>query len=350
MAKVLYGSAALRYRGRIRGDTFQKSLYGEQAETARWGTIRQTPGQSRIRAIFRYVVSMWRNLTPEERQSWEKTAKTAGGAFQAFVSFNIKEIRNGGTLVREDPTSLFNVKFTPTFHINDIKTDNTQLNLIVRWSANVNLESADFRYQTLLSFAQNIGLAPDRSNAFELEPELIGIQGQTLEMIWPTTPTPGASWNAPGLQMAVYLTPFDKSTNQPAGEETPYIFPENGNFEIKSGTSGVTVPAPGGQPSFSFMLNAPARVEPVPFMVIVQGYKMTDPAEVYDPSKNSILGAYVPVADPPFYSYEGILDPSGPQRTANPGDRFALSYIFQRSNPAALISNIYLTIPTVTQA
>lgn len=348
MSKILYGAGAVKYRGAIRGTTFQLSQYGEQAENRNWGTVRKTPGQGRIRSAFRYVVSMWRNLTKEERESWQKSAKTAGGAFQAFVSYNIKHVSKGEPLTRTDGTSLQNVTFTPIFHINDIKFDNTQANLVVRWSANVNLDAAGFNFQTLISFANAYGAAPSRENAVPITPDLQGVQGQVLEQVFNTDPIPGTLWQFPGLQLALYLTPLDPVSGQPAGSETEYVFPETGNFDIKYITAGVTVSQPGGQPQLTFQVYAPARQPPADFIFVINGYKMTDPAEIYDPTKNSILGTYTPVRNPPLYNYSGDLDPTGPPRQANPGDRYALQFIIQRTNPFAYLSAPFLAIPTVT--
>jgi hypothetical protein len=70
MAVIKPGALMHSIKGKIEGSVFRKNTYGFTLYSNNWSKRGVTPQRSENHFIQASLTSSWRDLTPEERQTW----------------------------------------------------------------------------------------------------------------------------------------------------------------------------------------------------------------------------------------------------------------------------------------
>lgn len=125
------------------GTTIQASYGGLQLHKKAYQRKKKSVGQQRVRAVFTSVQSSWRNLTPEQIDTWNAAADPGISGFQLYSSTNNILVGFSGTGLTEytmpvtPPTPVFDL--TSQTYIHD--PDEPVINIL--WSGSGGATVAD---------------------------------------------------------------------------------------------------------------------------------------------------------------------------------------------------------------
>ncbi len=110
MAKVKFGGGVSEIRGAIAGTVFSRNASGAYMRNRVKGTVSNSPAVTAQRQLFTALVSGWRDLTDEERNSWREGAQafTTSDAVGERVVYTPNQLYmklNGNLLAAGLPTN-----------------------------------------------------------------------------------------------------------------------------------------------------------------------------------------------------------------------------------------------------
>lgn len=257
MARILTSASAPTTSGRLSGWTFQKSKYGQQVQKVAWGVNRKAKRQGVTRAAFRSVVSQWRDLTQFERDSWALSAKDQGGAYEAYVSFNIPYWIANHEILRFNPATPDQILITHADSGTSFAPTGAISGLQAHFTADVNWEVAGATVQIYFAATSPVAAPPTRADATLLTTATVIRSGTILSILLDAADFPTPLLQFPGAHYGFWVTPVDDTTAATRGAEqviladvAPYWTMSSINF---------TANAHGGLTPVTFSLQASIR-------------------------------------------------------------------------------------------
>lgn len=339
MAKILYGGGTAARRGRLRGFTYQRSIYGEQVNTSRWAVNRKARGQGQVRSAFRSVVSLWRTLTQNERDSWALSASDHGGAYQAYVKYNIPYWILHHSIVRENPNQASQVQITTISATAFYNTDGTPAYIRIYVTANVNWEAAALKPLLYAANGNNYGVVPARSNAAVLEPSQIFYLGTQIVIQIDPADFPNVFWTVPGIVLGFWVTPVDSATELAVGSEAPNYLTLPGYTPILNPSLEATATGSPGPITVHIRGTVGKFIEQKVYRLVLNYQVGITPNEPYDQNKLTPGDSFEFQLDQYAIDVSGNLQQAGINVQGTPGNPLYILYSVQDIQTATVLSS-----------